>query len=155
MTEPDRLGLTRGGATVGVPDIEDFRVPIDFLDQDGRDLGIVEKHQFAATRPLPTYLVALVTGPFVHQVEAIAPTPERAEPLPLGIALTQPLKDKTAYVQAETPRIVTLLEPVFWHREDLKSSMWGFGNEQYNTCVEKSRAPLLQKIATFHRQTAQ
>lgn len=72
-----------------------------------------------------------------------------------------PLKDDQANTIAHSLehtdrlRIVTLLEPEFWHREDLKSSMWGFGNEQYNTCVEKSRAPLLQKIATFHRQTAQ
>lgn len=76
-------------------------------------VGGLEKHQFAPTRPLPTYLVALVTGPFVHETAAIAPTPERAEPLPLGIAVTQPLKDRTAYVQAETPRIVTLLEQYF------------------------------------------
>ncbi len=75
--------------------------------------GALEKHQFAVTRPLPTYLVALVTGPFVHATAAVPPTPERPAPLPLGAVLTQAHKDKTAYVLAETPRIVSLLEKYF------------------------------------------
>lgn len=75
--------------------------------------GALEKHQFAPTRPLPTYLVALVTGPFVHATGAVPPTPERKEPLPLGAVLTQPLADQTDFVQAETPRIVSLLERYF------------------------------------------
>jgi hypothetical protein len=52
-------------------------------------------------------------------------------------------------------RIVTLLEPVFGHREDLKSSLWGFGNEQYNSYIEESRDQLRQKVEAFRRQTAQ
>ncbi|WP_085810936.1 M1 family metallopeptidase [Sphingomonas sp. TZW2008] len=75
--------------------------------------GALEKHQFAATRPLPTYLVALVTGPFVHATGTVPPTPERTQPLPLGAVLTQAQRDKTGYVMAETPRIVSLLEKYF------------------------------------------
>lgn len=75
--------------------------------------GSLQKHQFAATRPLPTYLVALVTGPFVHETATVPPTPQRGEPLPLGAVLTQAQGDKTAYVLAETPRIVGLLERYF------------------------------------------
>jgi len=51
-------------------------------------------------------------------------------------------------------RIVTLLEPVFGHREDLKSSLWGFGNEQYNDYIEKSRAQLQAKVDVFREQIA-
>ncbi len=46
-------------------------------------------------------------------------------------------------------RIVTLLEPVFGHREDLSSSLWGFGNEQYASYIERSRDLLRQKVDAF------
>jgi hypothetical protein len=75
--------------------------------------GALEKHQFAATRPLPTYLVALITGPFLNQTGAVPPTPERAAPLPLGVFATQAQAGKLDYVMAESPRIVSLLEKYF------------------------------------------
>lgn len=52
----------------------------------------------------------------------------------------------------ENLRTVTLLEPMFGHREDLKSSLWGFGNEQYNDYIEKSRTQLQVKVAAFQAQ---
>jgi aminopeptidase N len=73
----------------------------------------MEKHQLAPTRPLPTYLVAFDTGPFVHETGMIPPTPERSAPMPYGAVATQAQKDKMAYVMAETPRIVSLLEKYF------------------------------------------
>ncbi len=73
----------------------------------------LEKHQLAPTRPLPTYLVAIDTGPFVHQTGMIAPDAERTAPMPYGAVATQPQKDKMGYVMAETPRIVSLLENYF------------------------------------------
>lgn len=51
-------------------------------------------------------------------------------------------------------RIVTLLEPVFGHREDLTSSLWGFGNEQYSAYIEESRSQLRQKVDAFLREEA-
>jgi len=75
--------------------------------------GALEKHQFAATRPLPTYLVALITGPFLNQTGAVPPTAERASPLPLGVFATQAQAGKLDYVMAESPRIVSLLETYF------------------------------------------
>jgi len=75
--------------------------------------GALEKHQFAATRPLPTYLVALITGPFLNQTGAVPPTPERSTPLPLGVFATQAQAGKLDYVMAESPRIVSLLEKYF------------------------------------------
>ncbi len=73
----------------------------------------LETHRFAPTKPLPTYLVAVDTGPFVRQSGMIAPTPERAHPMALGAVATQAQKDKMDYVMAETPRIVSLLERYF------------------------------------------
>ena len=75
--------------------------------------GGLEKHQFAVTRPLPTYLVAFDTGPFVHQTGMIPPDAERSTPMPYGAVATQAQKDKMAYVMAETPRIISLLEKYF------------------------------------------
>ncbi len=73
----------------------------------------LETHRFAPTKPLPTYLVAIDTGPFVRQAGMIAPTPERARAMPFGAVATEAQKDKMGYVMAETPRIVRLLERYF------------------------------------------
>jgi aminopeptidase N len=75
--------------------------------------GGLQKHQLAPTKPLPTYLVAVDTGPFVHKKGVIPPDANRSEPLPYGAVATQAQKDKMDYVMAETPRIVTLLEQYF------------------------------------------
>ena len=75
--------------------------------------GGMEKHQLAPTKPLPTYLVAIDTGPFTHQKGMIATTPERHVPMPYGAVATAAQKDKMDYVMAETPRIVSLLERYF------------------------------------------
>ncbi len=75
--------------------------------------GGLEKHQLAVTRPLPTYLVAVDTGPFTHQTGSIAPTPQRPVPMPYGAVATAAQRGKMAYVMAETPRIVALLENYF------------------------------------------
>ena len=48
----------------------------------------------AVTRPLPTYLVAIDTGPFVHLTGTIPPDPERSGPMPYGAVATQAQKDK-------------------------------------------------------------
>jgi aminopeptidase N len=73
----------------------------------------LQKHQLAPTKPLPTYLVAVDTGPFVHQKGTIPADANRSEPLPYGAVATQAQKDRMGYVMAETPRIVSLLENYF------------------------------------------
>jgi len=73
----------------------------------------LEKHQLAATRPLPTYLVAIDTGPFVHRTSTIPPDAERSNPMPVGVVATQAQKDRMDYVMRETPQIVQLLEQYF------------------------------------------
>jgi hypothetical protein len=75
--------------------------------------GELEVHRFQTTKPLPTYLVAIDTGPFLHQTGVVPPTPQRAAPLPLGAVATQAQVGKLDYVMAETPRIVQLLERYF------------------------------------------
>ena len=73
----------------------------------------LEAHRFAPTKPLPTYLVAIDTGPFVRQAGTIASNAERPNPLPFGAVATKAQKNKMGYVMAETPRIVGLLERYF------------------------------------------
>ncbi len=51
--------------------------------------------------------------------------------------------------QTSNLRTVTLLEPVFGHREDLTSSLWGFGNAQYTSYIDQSREQLRQKVVAF------
>lgn len=73
----------------------------------------MEVHRFAPTKPLPTYLVAVDTGPFVRQAGIVPPTPERAQGMPYGVVATQAQQAKMAYAMAETPPIVALLERYF------------------------------------------
>jgi len=75
--------------------------------------GDLVRHEFEATKPLPTYLVAFVVGPFATTTGAVPPTPERKEPLPIGIAGTQPYKDKLDFALENTKPIVSLLEKYF------------------------------------------
>lgn len=73
----------------------------------------MERHDFAVTRPLPTYLVALVTGPFDRITGTVPATPQRSAPMPLGVVATQAQKNKMDYALDESPRIVSLLENYF------------------------------------------
>ncbi|PVX31211.1 M1 family metallopeptidase [Sphingomonas pokkalii] len=75
--------------------------------------GTLVKHQFAVTKPLPTYLVALVTGPFATTHATIAPTPERKDPMPLGVVGTKPNAGQMAFARDESGKIVALLERYF------------------------------------------
>lgn len=76
-------------------------------------VGDLEIHRFQTTKPLPTYLVAIDTGPFLRQTGVVPPTPQRATPLPLGAVATLAQAGKLDYVMTETPRIVSLLENYF------------------------------------------
>ncbi len=75
--------------------------------------GALVKHQFAATKPLPTYLLAMMVGPFATVSGSAAPTPERAEPLPVRVVGTQPYKDQMDFTLQNTGPIVGLLERYF------------------------------------------
>lgn len=75
--------------------------------------GTLVKHQFAPTKPLPTYLVAMMVGPFATASGSAAPTPERAQPLPVRVVATQPNKDQMDFALQNTGPIVGLLERYF------------------------------------------
>ena len=75
--------------------------------------GALVRHRFAPTKPLPTYLVALVAGPFNRITGMIPPTPERKDPLPLGVVGTKPNAGQMQYALDESGKIVALLERYF------------------------------------------
>jgi len=76
-------------------------------------MGNLVKHRFAATEPLPTYLVAFVTGPFVTLQGSVPATPQRAKPLPLRIVGTKPYAGQMTYALEGSKKIVALLEHYF------------------------------------------
>lgn len=78
--------------------------------------GGLSVHRFAPTEPLPTYLVAMMVGPFATLEGAVPPTPQRAEPLPLRVVSTRPNAGKLDFALEGTKRIVALLEDYFGER---------------------------------------
>lgn len=70
-------------------------------------------HKFAPTLPLPTYLVAMMTGPFAAVKGAVSPTAERSTPLPLRIISPQTNKGHLAFALENSKPIVSLLEKYF------------------------------------------
>jgi hypothetical protein len=72
-----------------------------------------EVHRFEPTLPLPTYLVAVMAGPFAVLEGAVPPTPERAVPLPVRIVTTQPNAQRMAYALEGTKDIVRRMESWF------------------------------------------
>ncbi|MDB5713388.1 MAG: Peptidase rane alanine aminopeptidase-like protein [Sphingomonadales bacterium] len=76
-------------------------------------IGQMVTHHFTPTRPLPTYLVAFGVGPFATVSGTAAPTPERAQPMPVRIVGTQPNKDRLDFALQNTGPIVGLLENYF------------------------------------------
>jgi hypothetical protein len=75
--------------------------------------GALEKHVYAPTKPLPTYLVAFMVGPFASVKGVAAPTPERSTPMDVRVIATQPNKDKLDFALQNTGPIIGLLEKYF------------------------------------------
>ena len=73
----------------------------------------LEVHRFAPTLPLPTYLVAMMVGPFAVLEGAVPPTPQRSLPLPLRIVSTKQNADKLAFALEGSKGIVAHLEDYF------------------------------------------
>ena len=70
-------------------------------------------HRFAPTLPLPTYLVAMMVGPFVAIEGTVPATPQRSKPLPVRIITTKQNAGKTAFALEGTKGIVAHLENYF------------------------------------------
>ncbi len=73
----------------------------------------LQVHRFHPTLPLPTYLVAMMTGPFVMAEGVVPPTPQRAQPLPLRIVSTRQNADRLAFALEGSKDIVARLEDYF------------------------------------------
>jgi hypothetical protein len=73
-------------------------------------------HRFAPTLPLPTYLVAMMVGPFVTAEGTVPPGDFRADPLPLRIVTTRQNADELSFALEGSERIVLLLEDYFQDR---------------------------------------
>ena len=69
-------------------------------------------HRFAPTLPLPTYLVAMMAGPFAVVESTVPPTPQRALPLPLRIVSTRKRREFAFALENSKP-IVAHLEDYF------------------------------------------
>ncbi len=70
-------------------------------------------HRFAPSLPLPTYLLAVMVGPFATLEGSVPLTPERAVPLPLRIVSTRQNAANLAFALDGSARIVTQLEDFF------------------------------------------
>ncbi len=75
--------------------------------------GGMDVHRFAPTLPLPTYLVAMMVGPFAIAESTVPPTPQRAEPLPLRIVTTKQNAAKMNFALENSKSIVAHLENYF------------------------------------------
>lgn len=79
----------------------------------GKRKGALVRHDFIATKPLPTYLIAFVTGPFAVAETVVPPTPQRKAPLPLRVVGTKPNAGQLKFALDESGKIVALLERYF------------------------------------------
>lgn len=75
--------------------------------------GDLAVHRFAPTLPLPTYLLAMMTGPFVQVTSEVQTGPQRAKPLPLRIISTRQNAGKLDFALEGSKGIVLHLEDYF------------------------------------------
>jgi len=89
--------------------------------------GGTRVHRFAPTRPLPTYLVAIVVGPFDVLETTVPPNEVRRQPLPMRVIATRGQKPRMQLAAAEAPKLLGLLEaylgiPYPYEKLDLAAS---------------------------------
>ena len=75
--------------------------------------GDVDVHHFAATAPLPTYLLAMMVGPFAMVSGEAAPDAQRDHPLPMRIISTKENAAKLTFALDNSKQIVAHLENYF------------------------------------------
>ena len=75
--------------------------------------GGLDVHRYAPTLPLPTYLMAMMVGPFAVAEGEVPPTPQRAKPLPLRVISTRQNAAKLDFALQGSKEIVVLLEDYF------------------------------------------
>ena len=75
--------------------------------------GEVDVHHFAPTAPLPTYLLAMMVGPFAVVSGQAAPNAQRDHPLPMRIISTKENAAKLTFALDNSKQIVAHLENYF------------------------------------------
>jgi len=75
--------------------------------------GAQDVHHFAATPPLPTYLLALMVGPFATVETSVPANAYRAQPLPMRIVAEHTNAADLGFARDNAPKIVGLLEDYF------------------------------------------
>jgi aminopeptidase N len=75
--------------------------------------GGYEVHRYAPTLPLPTYLMAMMVGPFATLEGTVPATAQRQPPLPIRIVTTKQNAPKMAFALEGTKGIVKHLEAYF------------------------------------------
>lgn len=75
--------------------------------------GGMDVHHFATTAPLPTYLLAMMVGPFATATGAVPPTPQRPAALPLRIVSTRQNAASLGFALTNSQPIVANLERYF------------------------------------------
>ena len=75
--------------------------------------GGMDIHRFQPTLPLPTYLVALMSGPFAEVRDIVPPSPQRSSPLPLRVISSRANAGKLDFALAGSKPIVAALEAYF------------------------------------------
>lgn len=73
-------------------------------------MGDRERHVFAPSPPLPTYLVSFAVGPFVSVTGTVPPNAQRKQPLPLRVFAPRGEAPKLGYTLTQTAAIIGLLE---------------------------------------------
>ncbi|MCB2075461.1 MAG: M1 family metallopeptidase [Novosphingobium sp.] len=73
----------------------------------------LDVHRFAPTLPLPTYLVAMMVGPFSAVESTVPPTQQRSRALPLRIISTRQNAGKLSFALEGSKEIVARLEDYF------------------------------------------
>ncbi len=75
--------------------------------------GAMKLHSYAATKPLPTYLVALAVGPFEATSTAAVPNGVRSTPLPMRGIVERGQLGRVAFTMENAPKLTSLLEEYF------------------------------------------
>jgi aminopeptidase N len=75
--------------------------------------GSMVTHHFAATRPLPTYLVAIGVGPFDVVTATVPPNAARKDPLRFRVIATKGQRARMQFAATEGPKLLSALERYF------------------------------------------
>ena len=82
-------------------------------EQDTARENGLDVHRFTPTLPLPTYLVAMMVGPFAAVTGEVPVTPQRAAPLPLRVISPATNAGRLGFALSESKEIVAHLENYF------------------------------------------